>query len=105
MELISRHGDGSLCIHNIIDCVLMYELLMHDIIHSALMYYLMSCILQCSSTHSVQCVHLHWLTFEAGDLINMPIGGYYKLSSNCRQAMGCVYPTFIIHMLSYWSSY
>ena len=62
-----KYSDGSLCIHNIIDCVLMYELLMHDIIHSVLMYYLMSsCILQCSSTHSVQCMHLHWLTFEAG---------------------------------------
>ncbi len=40
MELILRHGDGSLCIHNIIDCVLMYELLMHGIIHRVLMYYL-----------------------------------------------------------------
>jgi hypothetical protein len=74
---------------------------MHDIIHGVFMYYLMSCILQCSSTHSVQCMHLHWLTFEAGDLINMPISGYViQLLS-----MGCVYPTFIIDMLSYWSSY
>ena len=45
----------------------------------------MSCILQYSSTHNIQCIQLHWLTFEAGDLINMPISGYYKLSSNYHQ--------------------
>ncbi len=45
----------------------------------------MSCILQYSSTHSIQCGHLHRLTFEAGYLSNMPIIGYYKLSSNYHQ--------------------
>jgi hypothetical protein len=76
---------GLLYIHNIVGSVCMYELLIYD---SVLIYYLMSCILQCSSTHSVQCMRLHWLTFEAGgDLINMPISGYYKLSSNYRQGM------------------
>ncbi len=45
------------------------------------------CILQYSSTHRLQCTvyTLHWLTIEAGDLINIPVSGYYKLSSDCRQ--------------------
>ena len=30
MELILKHGDGSLCIHNIVDSELMYALLIHD---------------------------------------------------------------------------
>ena len=74
---------------------------MHDIIHSVLMYCLMSCILQCSSTHSVQCMYLHWLTFEARDLIDMPISGYYKLSSDCRQLDVCPIQVQYVGVLSY----
>jgi hypothetical protein len=43
-ELILKHGDGSLYIHNIIDSVLMYELLMHDIIVDSVLMYKLSAL-------------------------------------------------------------